>query len=86
MAGLPFRNLGLVQHLGRDQRPVVLTYHRVLPARDISRSWSHPSIIVSSETFDAHMRLLRRWFNPLALPEFTERLLWDGASSRGRAS
>jgi peptidoglycan/xylan/chitin deacetylase (PgdA/CDA1 family) len=70
-----------VKRLGRDRHPVVLTYHRVLPAGDIPRSWSHPTIIVSSETFEVHMRLLRRWFNPLTLAEFTDRLL----SGRGFA-
>jgi peptidoglycan/xylan/chitin deacetylase (PgdA/CDA1 family) len=54
--------------LGR--RAVVLTYHRVLPADAVPRTWSHPGIIVTRDTFDAHVRTLKRYFRVLTLPEF----------------
>jgi peptidoglycan/xylan/chitin deacetylase (PgdA/CDA1 family) len=46
----------------------VLAYHRVLP--DGSDTASHPGIVVSPETFDRQMSVLKREFRPLTLAEF----------------
>ncbi len=47
------------------QQALVLMYHRVLPASAQADSFSSESIVVTPETFDLHLRLLRRWFNPV---------------------
>lgn len=49
-------------------RAVVLTYHRVLP--DSADSFSASGIVVSPDTFAAHMGFLRRYFHPLSASEF----------------
>lgn len=56
------------------QRPVVLTYHRVLAPEAVHQSWSHPAIVVTRPTFAMHMRLLRREFNVVSLDEFVDRV------------
>jgi len=54
------------------QSAVVLAYHRLIPAG--TETWSHPGIIVTPETFERHMRLLKREFRLLTLDEFEQRL------------
>lgn len=65
-------------------RIVVLTYHRVLPAENQDESHSSPAIIVRPQTFDRHMRFVRKYLEPLTLTQFIERLEshrpWRGAS------
>jgi peptidoglycan/xylan/chitin deacetylase (PgdA/CDA1 family) len=53
--------------LGRRlrHRVAILTYHRVLPRDRQELSFSAPGIVVTPETFDLHMRLLRRYLNPI---------------------
>ncbi|ACL73453.1 polysaccharide deacetylase [Thioalkalivibrio sulfidiphilus HL-EbGr7] len=51
-------------------RAVVLMYHRVLPRDEASKSFSHPGIVVTPETFARHLDILKRHFRPLSLPEF----------------
>lgn len=51
-------------------RAVVLTYHRVLPAGWLGRTWSHPGIVVERKTFERHLRLLQRKFRVISLDEF----------------
>ena len=65
------------------RRIVVLTYHRVLPTSHHASSFSTPGIIVTPETFDLHMRFLRRHFNPVDINEFA-RLLRSGESPAPR--
>jgi peptidoglycan/xylan/chitin deacetylase (PgdA/CDA1 family) len=60
---------------------VVLMYHRVLGAEDRARTWSQPHIVVSRETFDRHMRALKRLFEPLTLDAFIDR---ETTGTRGR--
>ena len=62
--------LWLLASLRLRRRIVVLTYHRVLPESHQQESFSSPGIIVTPETFDRHMRFLRRHFNPVDLPTF----------------
>jgi peptidoglycan/xylan/chitin deacetylase (PgdA/CDA1 family) len=52
------------------RRLLVLTYHRVLPPAAWARSFSADGIIVTPETFERHMRLLRRKFDVLTPDEF----------------
>ena len=56
------------------RRGVVLMYHRVLPAELVKRSYSAAQIIVTTKTFDAQMRFLRRHFNPVTAHEFASML------------
>jgi peptidoglycan/xylan/chitin deacetylase (PgdA/CDA1 family) len=63
-------------------RVVVLTYHRVLPPPAVARSWSHPGIIVTAETFDRHVRLLKAHFQVLSVAEFVAWL--EGRASLDR--
>jgi peptidoglycan/xylan/chitin deacetylase (PgdA/CDA1 family) len=51
-------------------RVVVLTYHRVLAPAAVAQSWSHPGIIVTTDTFDRHVRLLKAHFRLLSADEF----------------
>ncbi len=51
-------------------RVLILMYHRVLPAHRIQDSPSHPGIIVSTDTFEMHMRCVRERFRVLAPEEF----------------
>lgn len=55
-------------------RAIVLTYHRVLPAADVARSFSHPAIIVTPEVFARHVAVLQRHFVCLPLDEFNARM------------
>ncbi|WP_081890797.1 polysaccharide deacetylase family protein [Porticoccus hydrocarbonoclasticus] len=63
------RTLPLVLQTKNKQRVCILTYHRVLPERDYMRS-SEPTVA----TFDWHMELLARYFNPLSLSDAIARL------------
>jgi len=63
------RTLPLVLQTKNKQRVCILTYHRVLPQRDYMRS-SEPTVA----TFDWHMELLARYFNPLSLSDVIARL------------
>jgi peptidoglycan/xylan/chitin deacetylase (PgdA/CDA1 family) len=58
-------------------RATVLMYHRVLPADRAARSCSAPSIVVSPETFDWQMKLVRKLLRPVTGQEFA-RLLASG--------
>lgn len=49
-------------------RALVLAYHRLLP--EGTETWSHPGIIVTPDTFERQMRLLRREFRVISLDEF----------------
>lgn len=57
------------------RRAVVLVYHRVLPNDAADHTWSHRAIIVTRDTFERHMRLLRRHFCLLTIDEFEQKLL-----------
>jgi peptidoglycan/xylan/chitin deacetylase (PgdA/CDA1 family) len=63
-------------------RAVVLTYHRVLADRDLSRSWSHPAIVVRRATFERHLAALRRHFDVLELAVFTAQVESDQPFAR----
>ena len=66
--------LGLWCRAALRRRAVVLTYHRVLSPDDTARTWSHPGIVVTRETFDSHVRTLKRLFRVLSLEEFVSGL------------
>ncbi len=51
-------------------RIIVLTYHRVLPKDRWAESFSTESIVVTPETFDRHMRFVRRHLRPVTAREF----------------
>lgn len=52
------------------RRIVVLTYHRVLPRSLQDESFSAPGIIVTPDTFDQHMRFVRRHLHPIDVSTF----------------
>jgi peptidoglycan/xylan/chitin deacetylase (PgdA/CDA1 family) len=62
--------LGLWCRAALRRRAVVLTYHRVLSPDASARTWSHPGIVVTRETFDSHVSTLKRFFRVLSLEEF----------------
>jgi peptidoglycan/xylan/chitin deacetylase (PgdA/CDA1 family) len=66
--------LALWRRVALRNRVVVLTYHRVLPEASMARTWSHPGIVVSTDAFREHVRLLGRHFRVLSLAEFLEHL------------
>lgn len=53
---------------------IVLMYHRVLPADVANRSFSHPGLIVTPETFTRHMDFVKQNFTPLTLAEFLQHM------------
>jgi len=59
------------------RRATVLMYHRVLPSPATADIHSSESIVVSTATFDMHMRCLKRYFNPVSAAEFAAML--DGS-------
>jgi peptidoglycan/xylan/chitin deacetylase (PgdA/CDA1 family) len=68
---------GLAQRRSRRQlrrQALILMYHRVLPAERQADSFSSSSIVVTPETFDLHLRLLRREFNPVGPGELLDML------------
>jgi peptidoglycan/xylan/chitin deacetylase (PgdA/CDA1 family) len=65
-------------------RAVVLMYHRVLVPDEFAATFSHPGILVGTETFDEHLRLLRRFFHVLTVEEFAARMR-DGGTMPSRS-
>lgn len=55
-------------------KAVVLMYHRVLSEADKKKSFSHDGIIVDKDTFEKHIRFLRKTFNVVSLNEFSNRI------------
>lgn len=55
-------------------KAVVLTYHRVLPSERQRNSFSSNAIVVTPETFELHLRFIRRFLRPVTPAEFTRRL------------
>lgn len=55
-------------------KAVVLTYHRVLPAERQRNSFSSNAIVVTPETFELHLKFIRRFLRPVAPAEFVRRL------------
>jgi peptidoglycan/xylan/chitin deacetylase (PgdA/CDA1 family) len=64
----------LTLHTRLRRRATVLMYHRVLPSPAEADIHSAESIVVSSATFDRHMRALRRHFNPVSAAELAAML------------
>lgn len=60
-------------------RAVVLMYHRVIAPGEMDATFSHPGILVTAETFDEHLRLLRRYFHVLSIEEFASRMRNGGS-------
>lgn len=52
------------------RRIAVLTYHRVLPDHLQNKSFSSPGIIVTPETFDRHVRFIKRHLRPIDVRTF----------------
>jgi peptidoglycan/xylan/chitin deacetylase (PgdA/CDA1 family) len=75
------RILQLALRLTMRRKVVVLTYHRVLSREDAARTWSHPAIVVTRDTFERHLEVIRRFFRPLSLPEFSSYLSGQTALS-----
>jgi peptidoglycan/xylan/chitin deacetylase (PgdA/CDA1 family) len=53
---------------------VVLTYHRVLPSERQRDSFSSNAIVVTPETFELHLKFIRRFLRPVTPAEFTRKL------------
>jgi peptidoglycan/xylan/chitin deacetylase (PgdA/CDA1 family) len=63
--------------VGLRGRAVVLMYHRVLPARPHNDAFSADAIVVTPQTFERHMRFLRRFLNPVTLDEFRSMIVGE---------
>ncbi len=59
-------------------RAVVLAYHRVLDQEGQRLTWSHPGIVVSPESFERHLLVLRRLFRVMTLDQFEAAILGRG--------
>jgi peptidoglycan/xylan/chitin deacetylase (PgdA/CDA1 family) len=73
----PLYRSGLLDAYARRvlrHKAVVLTYHRVLPVDRQRDSFSAPGIIVTPESFDMHMRFVRRFLHPVSVGEFANLL------------
>lgn len=69
---------GLLWLLARwrlNGKAVVLMYHRVLTQEEARRSFSHPGIIVTPQSFARHLEILKRHFRPLSLSQFEHHLI-----------
>lgn len=77
--GLTARVAPIAWRMRRSNRLLVLMYHRVLPANHPDRAHEEPGMYVSPETFDMHLRVLRREFDILQLDE------WLEAAAAGKA-
>jgi peptidoglycan/xylan/chitin deacetylase (PgdA/CDA1 family) len=69
----PLYRTGLLRLYARaslSRKAIVLTFHRVLPLDRQRDSFSSPAIVVTPETFDMHMALVRRFFRPVTIEEF----------------
>ena len=66
--------LSLFVRIAFRRRAVVLMYHRVLSSEACASTWSHPRIIVTRETFDRHLSLLRQLFTLVTIDEYIERV------------
>jgi peptidoglycan/xylan/chitin deacetylase (PgdA/CDA1 family) len=66
--------LWLYTWLALRGKAVVLTYHRVLPSERQRDSFSSNAIVVTPETFELHLKFIRRFLRPVTPAEFTRRL------------
>jgi peptidoglycan/xylan/chitin deacetylase (PgdA/CDA1 family) len=73
--------LSLIARSRLRGKAIVLTYHRVLRSEDMPRTWSNPGMVVSAATFERHLRLIQRFFQPVSIDEFA-RHLDDGRKFR----
>jgi len=71
--------LTLYARVALSGKAVVLMYHRVLPRERQRNSFSSAAIVVTPETFDMHMSLVRRFLRPVSVQEFA-RLVRTGAA------
>jgi peptidoglycan/xylan/chitin deacetylase (PgdA/CDA1 family) len=63
-------NLHRFCHKGKA---VILTYHRVLPAHDLTAQWIQPGMYVETDVFERHMLFLLDQFKVISLHELLER-------------
>lgn len=55
-------------------KAVVLTYHRVLPSELQRNSFSSTAIVVTPETFELHLKFIRRFLRPITPAEFSRKI------------
>lgn len=58
--------------LSRQPRLLILMYHRVMPRDDATRQFEQPGMIVAPETFEMHLRVLRRHFELMRLGDWVQ--------------
>lgn len=66
--------LWLYTWLALRGKAVVLTYHRVLPGERQRNSFSSTAIVVTPETFELHLKFIRRFLRPVTPAEFARKL------------
>ena len=67
--------LHLLLRIRLRHRAIVLMYHRVVSKEDLKRIHSQPGIVIETETFEKHLRILSRHFHVVSLDEFKERMI-----------
>lgn len=55
-------------------KAVVLTYHRVLPSDLQRNSFSSNAIVVTPETFELHLKFIRRFLRPITPADFVRKI------------
>lgn len=66
--------MAIWQRRALRRKALILMYHRVLTDDELSRTASHPAIIVKSSTFERHMALLKRRFHVLTFEAFADHI------------
>jgi len=83
MAGQAY---GASSRFARDfaGKVIILTYHRVIPSRELAATVVQPGMYVTSETFERHLEFMAARFQVISLSDLLD--LWERRSFDTRAS
>ena len=66
--------LNLLLRIRLRKKALVLMYHRVLNEHEITNTYSHPGIFVGRDSFERHIKYIKKHFNPVTLDQFVSHL------------
>lgn len=69
-----FGVLHLLLYLRLRKRAIVLMYHRVVSKANRDKIFSHPGIVIETETFGKHLQFLRQYFHVITAHQFWEQM------------